>query len=133
MLQSLEKSGNGKIFGDYIVDTAAVPTCLARPRKIPKRTPPLRGGPLRCAESGIPGFDVRAWQGLVGPAGLPEPIVSRLNTEVVRILKDPTTTERMHTFGNEPAPTTPEEFRKRLTDDIALWTSVAEQIHFEKI
>ncbi len=85
------------------------------------------------AESGVPGFDVRAWQGLIGPAGLPEPIVSRLNTEVVRILKDPTTTERMHTFGNEPAPTTPAEFRKRLTDDIALWTSVAEQIHFEKI
>ena len=85
------------------------------------------------AESGVPGFDVRAWQGLVGPAGLPEPIVSRLNTEVVRILKDPATVERMHTFGNEPAPSTPEEFRKRLIDDIALWTSVAEQIHFQKI
>src|SRR5580700_3179132 len=85
------------------------------------------------AESGVPGFDVRAWQGLIGPAGLPEPIVSRLNTEVVRILKDPTTTERMHTFGNEPAPTTPAEFKKRLIDDIAKWTAVAEQIHFEKI
>jgi|SRR5579862_465405 len=85
------------------------------------------------AQSGVPGFDVRAWQGLVGPAGLPEPVVSRLNTEVVRILKDPATEERMHTFGNEPAPTTPEEFKKRLVDDIALWTSVAEQIHFEKI
>ncbi len=85
------------------------------------------------AESGVPGFDVSAWQGLVAPAGLPEPIVSRLNAEVVRILKDPATIERMHTFGNEPAPTTPAEFKKRLVDDIAKWTAVAEQIHFEKI
>jgi tripartite-type tricarboxylate transporter receptor subunit TctC len=85
------------------------------------------------AESGVPGFDVRAWQGLVAPAGLPEPILHRLNTEVVRILKEPETVERMHTFGNEPAPSTPEEFHKRLVDDIAKWTAVAEQIHFEKI
>ena len=85
------------------------------------------------AESGVPGFDVSAWQGLVAPAGLPEPIVNRLNAEVVRILKDPATVERMHTFGNEPAPTTPAEFKKRLVDDIAKWTAVAEQIHFEKI
>jgi tripartite-type tricarboxylate transporter receptor subunit TctC len=85
------------------------------------------------AESGVPGFDVRAWQGLVAPAALPEPILRRLNAEVVRILKEPETVERMHTFGNEPAPSTPEEFRKRLVDDIAKWTAVAEQIHFEKI
>jgi tripartite-type tricarboxylate transporter receptor subunit TctC len=85
------------------------------------------------AESGFPGFNVSAWQGLIGPAGLPTPIVKRLNEETVRILKAPETKERMHGFGNEPAPTTPEEFRQRLTDDIALWTDVADQIHFEKI
>jgi tripartite-type tricarboxylate transporter receptor subunit TctC len=85
------------------------------------------------AESGVPGFDVSSWQGLIAPAGLPEPILRRLNTETVRILKDPATVERLHTFGNEPAPSTPEEFRKRLADDIAKWTAVAEQIHFEKI
>ena len=85
------------------------------------------------AESGVPGFDVSAWQGLVAPAGLPEPILNRLNAETVRILKDPATVERMHTFGNEPAPSTPAEFKKRLIDDIAKWTAVAEQIHFEKI
>jgi len=85
------------------------------------------------AESGVPGFNVSAWQGLIGPAGLPEPIVKRLNTEVVRLLKEPTIVERLHGFGNEPAPTTPEEFKKRLGDDIAIWTTVADEIHFEKI
>jgi tripartite-type tricarboxylate transporter receptor subunit TctC len=85
------------------------------------------------AQSGVPGFDVSAWQGLIAPAGLPDPIVRRLNAETVRILKDPMTIERMHTFGNEPAPSTPEEFHKRLVDDIAKWTALAEQIHFVKI
>ena len=85
------------------------------------------------AESGVPGFNVSAWQGLVGPAGLPEPIVKRLNTEVVRLLKEPATIERLRAFGNDPAPSTPEEFRKRLADDIATWTAVADEIHFERI
>jgi len=85
------------------------------------------------AESGVPGFDTTAWQGLIAPAGLPDPILRRLNAEVVRIVKDPTTIERLHTFGNEPAGSTPEEFKKRLIDDIAVWTTVADQIHFEKI
>jgi tripartite-type tricarboxylate transporter receptor subunit TctC len=85
------------------------------------------------AESGLPGFDVRAWQGLVAPAGLAEPIVTRLNAEVVRILKEPATIEKLHAFGNEPAPSTPQEFKKRLTDDIALWSALAEEIHFQKI
>ncbi len=85
------------------------------------------------AESGVPGFDVTAWQGLVGPAGLPAPIVARLNTEVVRLLKEPATVEKLHAFGNEPAPTTPDEFKKRLTDDIALWSALADEIYFQKI
>jgi len=85
------------------------------------------------AESGVPGFDVRGWQGLIAPAGLPEPIVKRLNAETVRILKDPATAERMHTFGNEAAPSTPEQFKQRLVDDIAKWTAVADEIHFQKI
>ena len=85
------------------------------------------------AESGVPGFNVSAWQGLVAPTGLPAPILTRLNTEVVRILKEPATIEKLHAFGNEPAPTTPDQFKKRLTDDIALWTALADEIHFQKI
>jgi tripartite-type tricarboxylate transporter receptor subunit TctC len=85
------------------------------------------------AESGVPGFDCGAWQGLIGPAGLPEPIVKRLNTETVRILKQPETIERLHAFGNEPVPSSPEEFKKRLNDDIVKWTTLADEIHFERI
>lgn len=84
-------------------------------------------------ESGVAGFDVRAWQGLIAPAGLPEPILRRLNNEVVRILNEPATIERLHTFGNEPSPSTPEQFSKRLAADIAMWTKLADEIHFERI
>jgi tripartite-type tricarboxylate transporter receptor subunit TctC len=85
------------------------------------------------AAAAVPGFDVSAWQGLIAPAGLPQPIVERLNAEVVRLLKAPATVERLHTLGNVPAPSTPEAFKKRLADDIAVWSALADQIHFEKI
>jgi tripartite-type tricarboxylate transporter receptor subunit TctC len=85
------------------------------------------------AEAGIPGFDVTGWQGVVGPAGIPEPIVARLNAEITRILKQAATIEKLHAFGNEAAPGTPDEFKKRIESDIAKWTTVVEQIHFEKI
>jgi tripartite-type tricarboxylate transporter receptor subunit TctC len=85
------------------------------------------------AEAGIAGFDVTGWQGLIAPAGLAEPIVGRLNSEVRRILKEPATIERLHAFGNEPQPSSPEEFKQRIESDITKWSAVVDQIHFEKI
>ena len=60
--------------------------------------------------------------------GMPQPIITRLNAEVVSLLKQPATIERLRAFGNEPAPSTPEEFKKRLADDIATWTALADEI-----
>jgi tripartite-type tricarboxylate transporter receptor subunit TctC len=85
------------------------------------------------AQAGVAGFDVTGWQGLIAPAGLAEPIVSRLNSEVRRILAAPATIERLHAFGNEPSPCSPEEFKARIEAEIAKWAAVVEQIHFQKI
>src|SRR5262249_1434238 len=85
------------------------------------------------AEAGIVGFDVTGWQGLIAPAALPAPIVGRLTSEVRRILEKPETIERLHAFGNEPRPSSPEEFKKRIESDIAKWAAVVDQVHFEKI
>ena len=85
------------------------------------------------AQAGVPGFDVTGWQGLIAPAGLPAPIVDRLNREVRRILEEPASIARLHAFGNEPAPSSSEEFKKRIEADIAKWTAVVDKIHFEKI
>jgi tripartite-type tricarboxylate transporter receptor subunit TctC len=85
------------------------------------------------AESGLPGYRVTAWQGLIAPAGLPDAILRRLNTEVVAILKETDVAARLRTLGNEPKPTTPEEFKARMAADIAKWTAVVESTGFERI
>ena len=84
-------------------------------------------------QAGIAGFEVTGWQGLIAPAGLPAPILDRLNREVTRILLEPAAVAQLHAFGNEPAPGSPDEFKKRIEADIARWSAVVEQIHFEKI
>jgi tripartite-type tricarboxylate transporter receptor subunit TctC len=85
------------------------------------------------AESAVPGYVVTAWQGLLAPAGLPAEIVTRLNAEVVAILKQPDVVERFRALGNEPRPTTPQEFKARMEADIAKWTAVVDAMHFERI
>lgn len=85
------------------------------------------------AESAVPGYAVTAWQGLLAPAGLPAEIVTRLNAEVVAILKQPDVAERFRALGNEPRPTTPQEFKARMEADIAKWTAVVDAMHFERI
>ena len=85
------------------------------------------------AESGLPGYEVTAWQGLLAPAGLPEPIVRRLNAEVVATIKEPAVVERLRALGNDPHPTSPDAFKARMAADIAKWTAVVEGSNFERI
>jgi tripartite-type tricarboxylate transporter receptor subunit TctC len=85
------------------------------------------------AETAVPGYLVTAWQGLMAPAGLPDPILRRLNAEVVATLKEPEVVERLRMLGNDPRPTTPEEFKARMAADIAKWTAVVDSTNFERI
>jgi tripartite-type tricarboxylate transporter receptor subunit TctC len=59
-------------------------------------------------EQGVP-FELEGWQAMIGPAGLPRPIVDRVNTALHRALADPEVAQRIRAQGNEPAPSTPEE------------------------
>lgn len=63
------------------------------------------------AESGLPGFDTTSWFCIVGPAGLPKPIVTRLNTEIVNILNNAEVRERLIAAGVNVESTTPEGLR----------------------
>ena len=85
------------------------------------------------AEAGIRSYVVTGWQGLVAPAGVAGTIINRLNAEVVALLKEPAVVERLRALGNDPRPTTPEEFRTRIADDVAKWTAVVDSAHFERI
>jgi tripartite-type tricarboxylate transporter receptor subunit TctC len=76
-------------------------------------------------ESGIPGFDAVSWGGVMGPGGLPGDIVQRLNTEIVRILKQPDVAEKLSSLGADIVGSSPEEFDRYLRAEIAKWGKVA--------
>ena len=76
------------------------------------------------AESGIPGFEYVIWYGLLAPAKTPKEIIEKLNTEVVKTLKDPETVRELASRGAEASPTTPEAFAKYLREDQERWKKV---------
>jgi tripartite-type tricarboxylate transporter receptor subunit TctC len=76
------------------------------------------------AESGFPGYDVRGWYGVVAPAKTPAAIITRLNTEIVAILRSPAAAERLASDGSEAVGGTPEEFGAHIKSEITKWGQV---------
>ena len=76
------------------------------------------------AELGFPGFEVIGWFGWVAPARTPRQIVLRLNTEIVRVLREPTTKERLLALGAEPVDNTPEQFAAFIRSEHQKWGRV---------
>ncbi len=76
------------------------------------------------AESGVPGFDVRAWFGLFAPANTPRPIIERLNRELVKILALPEVKDKMAVHGMQPGGGTPESLGTFLVAEIDKWGKV---------
>lgn len=77
------------------------------------------------AESGLPGFEVIAWQGLVGPAGLPRPIVNQLAAQIEKLVGDPAASEKFKTAALEPLPgSTPDSFAAYVKSEIARWGDI---------
>jgi tripartite-type tricarboxylate transporter receptor subunit TctC len=62
------------------------------------------------AESGLPGFDMSTWWGLVAPAGVPKEVVPRLHTETARLLRQQDVREKLANVGAEAVGNSPEEF-----------------------
>ncbi len=75
----------------------------------------------------LPGFEVVGWYGVIGPAGLPEPIVARLHDELVKILNRPEVRERIVADGSEPVGSAPEEFRQFMLADLAKWAKLVKE------
>ena len=70
------------------------------------------------AESGLPGFDASSWFCIVGPAGISKPIVARLNSEIIAILNNPDSRERLTAAGVNVETTTPEGLRAYVQSEI---------------
>ncbi len=73
-------------------------------------------------ESGVRGYDLSLWNGILAPAGTPKAIVSRLNAEVTKIVGSAEMNKRLAGLGAEPSTkTTPQEFEKYITAEILRW------------
>ncbi len=72
-------------------------------------------------ESGLKGYDLYGWGGIVGPAGMPAEIVDKLNGEIVRALRQPDVAAKLMTLGAEPGGMTPQEFGRFMRDETAKW------------
>jgi tripartite-type tricarboxylate transporter receptor subunit TctC len=81
---------------------------------------------------GVKDFDVRTWFALAGPAGLPAPIVERLNAVLREALTHAELRNGLATIGGAIAPTSPSEMRARVERELATWTRVVEDAHIPK-
>jgi tripartite-type tricarboxylate transporter receptor subunit TctC len=84
--------------------------------------PLLPGVPTMAAT--VPGIKVESWLGLAGPGNMPRAIVETLNSEIRRALDLPDVKKWAAESGVVPAPSTPDEFRKRIESDVHQWTEI---------
>ena len=80
------------------------------------------------SESGLKGYEVVLWHGLIGPKGLPPPIVSRINGELNTALKSKDMEERLAGDGVVPAGGTPAQFHAEIRKGIETWSAVVKKI-----
>jgi tripartite-type tricarboxylate transporter receptor subunit TctC len=96
-----------------------------------KPTPLVPGLPS-LAESGVPGFNMTSWWGVLGPAGMPQPIVGRLNTELGRILRLADVQKNFATLGVDATTSSPEEFGAFIKTEFAKYAKLITEIGIEK-
>ncbi len=78
-------------------------------------------------ESGFKGFDAMQWYGVMGPAGMPAPIIKQLNESLNQVLRLPDLREKISGEAVEPMPMSPQEFGQFVVSDIARWSKLARE------
>ncbi len=82
-------------------------------------------------ESGVPGYDVTVWFGILAPAGTPKEIVARLNTEMVKIMRSPEVTDRFNKAGVDVVASSSEYFSDFLKGEVARWAKVVQDANIK--
>jgi len=77
------------------------------------------------AESGVPGYEVMTWGGILAPAGIPRTVLDRLNAEMQRAVRSPAVIERYGSLGAVPVAGTPEQFAELIRSETTKWAKVA--------
>ena len=88
-----------------------------------KRLPLLPDVPT-VIESGVPGYEVVQWYGVVAPAATPREIVMKINADVVKFLASPDMAAKMSSEGGIPASSTPEQFGALIKSEMERWAGV---------
>jgi tripartite-type tricarboxylate transporter receptor subunit TctC len=90
----------------------------------PNRHPQYKDIPT-LDESGFKGFDAQQWYGVVGPAGMPAPIVKQLNDTLATVLKSPDLRDKLSIEAIEPITMSPEQFGTFIKAEIGRWSAIA--------
>jgi len=88
-----------------------------------RRLPALPDVPT-AAEAGLKGFESAAWFGFLAPRGTPRAPIDRLNREIAAAVADPVVRTRFTDFGAEPIASTPEEFGRYISSEVARWREI---------
>jgi tripartite-type tricarboxylate transporter receptor subunit TctC len=83
-------------------------------------------------ESGVPGFEVNSWYGVVAPAGAPVPVLDKLNADITSVLRIPEIQQRLNELVVPPAPTSRDEFDQFIRAEIARWAKVIKDARIPK-
>ncbi len=89
----------------------------------PTRSPHVPDLPT-VSEAGVPGYEVGVWFGFAAPAGTPQPIIDKLNAEIVKALKMPDVKEKFSAQGVDVIGSTPQQFAAHLKDQATKWAKV---------
>ena len=79
------------------------------------------------SEAGVPGYDANAWFGVFAPAGTPDAVIARLQSEISKIVKSPEIRERFLALGAEPAGSTPDQFAAFYRNEVLKWAKVVKE------
>jgi tripartite-type tricarboxylate transporter receptor subunit TctC len=115
------------VFGSLIQALPHIRSGKLKPLGVgsPKRSPLLPQVPA-VAET-VPGYDGSIWWGVLAPAGVPGPVIYKLNAEINAILREPEMARRLSAEAAEPVITTPQAFGKLIASDLAKWSRIAKQ------
>ena len=91
-----------------------------------QRHPALKDVPTM-EEAGLKGFDAQQWYGVVGPAGMPAPIVKQINDAIAQVLAQPDFRDKLSAEAVELTPMTPNQFLEYMKRDLARWTELARE------
>ncbi len=80
------------------------------------------------AESGLPGFEAVQYYGVTAPAGMPRPIVDRLNKALRAMLSSDEVKKRLIAAGSDPAPSTPEQYAENIKREEGKWAALIEKL-----